>query len=176
MVRYRRNFLPGGTFFFTVALADRQSTLLVTAVAKLRMAFRTVRAERPFTIDAVVILPDHLHAVFTLPDGDAEFPLRWRRIKTVFTRAVVADGMTFQQRDGGGHTVWQRRFWEHTIRDANDFSRHVDYIHYNPVKHGYVANPLDWRHSSLHRFVRNAVLPSDWGAVAGEDGFGEPLD
>lgn len=92
MVRYRRNFVPGGTFFFTVALADRQSTLLTTAVATLRTAFGTARAERPFDIDAIVNLPDHLHAIFTLPDGDADFSLRWRRIKTVFTQAVMRDG------------------------------------------------------------------------------------
>jgi putative transposase len=175
VVGYRRNFIPGGTFFFTVTLADRRSTLLTTSVAQLRTAFRTVRSERPFDIDAIVILPDHLHAVWTLPDGDADFPLRWRRIKTVFTRAVIASGATFKPRDGGGRILWQRRFWEHTIRDAGDFSRHVDYVHYNPVKHGYVANPLDWPHSSLHRFVRNGILPPDWGKVAGDDdGFGEP--
>ena len=174
MVRYRRNFIPGGTFFFTVALADRQSTLLATSIAKLRLAFRVVRNERQFDIDAIVILPDHLHAVFTLPDGDADFPLRWRRIKTVFTQAVIADGATFKRRDGGGRTLWQRRFWEHTIRDTTDFNRHVDYIHYNPTKHGYVVNPLDWPYSSLHQFVRDGVLPPDWGKVAGADGFGEP--
>jgi putative transposase len=173
VVRYRRNFVPGGTFFFTVALADRRSTLLTASVDTLRGAFGMVRTERPFQIDAIVILPDHLHAIFTLPDGDADFPLRWRRIKTVFTRAVIAGGAAFEPRDGGGHALWQRRFWEHTIRDATDFSRHVDYIHYNPVKHGYVANALDWPHSSLHRFVGKGVLPPDLGGVAGDDGFGE---
>jgi putative transposase len=176
VVGYRRNFVPGGTFFFTVALADRRSTLLTTSVAELRMAFHTVRGERPFDIDAIVILPDHLHTVWTLPDGDADFPLRWRRIKTVFTRTVMASGARFKPRDGGGRILWQRRFWEHTIRDAADFSRHVDYVHYNAVEHGYVANTLDWPHSSLHRFVRNGILPADWGKVAGDDdGFGEPF-
>ncbi len=109
----------------------------------LRTAFRTVLEQRPFAIDAIVILPDHLHAIFTLPQGDADFALRWRRIKTVFTRAMIAGGASFTPRDGGGRTAWQRRFWEHTILDATDFARHVDYIHHNPCKHGQVAGPLD---------------------------------
>ena len=135
------------------------------------------RSERPFDIDAIVVLPDHLHAMFALPEGDADYPLRWRRIKTVFTRAIVARGAKFERRDGGGRALWQRRFWEHTIRDDTDFGRHVDYIHYNPVKHGYVANAVDWPHSSLHRFVRHGVLPADWGGAGGRDGeFGEPSE
>lgn len=179
VVRYRRDPIPGGTYFFTVALADRRSTLLTTSIAELRAAFRAVRDQRPSTIDAIVILPDHLHAIFNLPQGDADFALRWRRIKTIFTRAVIAGGATFTPRDGGGHTAWQRQFWEHTIRDATDFARHVDYIHYNPCKHGYVAGPWDWPHSSFRRFVSKDVLPSDWGKAIGDDGsceFGEPSD
>jgi putative transposase len=175
MVLYRRNFVQGGTYFFTVALADRRSMSLVNHVALLRYAFRKARTERPFTVDAIVILPDHLHAVLTLPEGDADFSQRWRRIKTVFTHRVLTSGETLGRRDGTGRTLWQRRFWEHTIRDNADFSRHVDYIHYNPAKHGLVLHPVDWPHSSLHRFIRQGILPPDWGGTdsAGND-FGEP--
>ena len=178
MVDYRRAPIPGGTYFFTVALADRKSTQLTTSIDELRTAFRTVRHQRPFTIEAIVILPDHLHAIFTLPQGDADFALRWRRIKTLFTRAMIAGGASFLPRDRTGHTLWQRRFWEHTIRDARDFARHVDYIHYNPCKHGYVSAPRDWPHSSFHRFVSQGILPSEWGhAVTTEpDERGEPSD
>ncbi len=174
MVQYRRDFLPGGTFFFTVALEDRRSNLLTERVTDLRAAFRRARTERPFDIGAIVILPDHLHAIMTLPQDDGDFPLRWRRIKTLFTQAVIARGATFKSRDGGGHSLWQRRYWEHTIRDADDFTRHVDYIHYNPAKHGHVANPVDWPYSSLHRFIRRVILPPAWGASSDAGGFGEP--
>ena len=122
---YRRDPIPGETYFLTVALADRRSTLLTTSIDALRAASRAVPAQRPFIIGAMVVL----HAIFTLPPRDADFALRWRRIKTMFTRAVIAGGATFPPRDGGRHTLWQRRFWEHTIRDATDFARHMDDIH-----------------------------------------------
>ena len=163
MVRYRRNFLPGGTFFFTVALADRRSTLLTDHISILRQAFRKARAERPFDIDAIVILPDHLHTIVTLPEGDSDFPHRWRRIKTIFTRGALYQDETIPPRDNTGRALWQRRFWEHTITDESDFARHVDYIHINPVKHGLVSNPLDWPHSSLHRFLRQSIVAPSLG-------------
>ena len=176
MVRYRRNFVPGGTYFFTVTLADRRSRALVDHIGALRNAFRTARRERPFAIDAVVILPEHLHIVMTLPPGDADFSGRWRRIKGAFTRSLAATGTTFARNRKGEHALWQRRFWEHTIRDDGDFARHVDYIHINPVKHGLVARVRDWPYSSFHRYVRRGVLPQDWAgtAASGEAGFGEP--
>lgn len=175
MVRYRRNLIPGATFFFTVALADRRSSCLTNHIAALRDAFRTARLERPFKIDAIVILPDHLHTILTLPDGDGDFPHRWRRIKTVFTQRLLKAGVSLSSRDATGRILWQRRFWEHIIRDDADYGRHVDYVHYNPAKHGLVANPADWPHSSLHRFIRQGVLPADWGGGCGYDGnFGEP--
>ncbi len=175
VVHYRRNYVPGGTFFFTVALADRRSSRLVEHVSSLRFAFRKARAERPFNIDAIVILPEHLHAILTLPEGDADFSHRWRRIKAVFTDRVQWSGETTDQRDRTGRTLWQRRFWEHTIRDDEDFARHVDYIHVNPIKHGLVSNPSDWPHSSLHRYIRDGVVAPDWGcAEAVEDNRGEP--
>jgi putative transposase len=175
MVRYRRNILPGGTFFFTVTLADRRSSALVDHIGTLRKAFRVARGERPFEIDAVVILPDHLHAIFTLPQADADYSGRWRRIKGDFSRSLLESGVPVRRRPNGDLAFWQRRFWEHTIRDENDFARHVDYIHFNPVKHGLVQRVRDWPHSSFHRYVREGVLPEDWAGDAREGGerFGE---
>ncbi len=175
MVLYRRNRVSGGTYFFTAALADRSSTRLISHIGILRKAFRRVRAERPFDIDAVVILPDHLHAIFTLPERDSDYSGRLRGIKAAFTHGLRKGGLELPSRDKTGYLLWQRRFWEHTIRDDTDFARHVDYIHYNPVKHGYVAHPAEWPHSSLSRFVRNGIVPSDWGAPNqfSEQQFGE---
>lgn len=174
MVRYRRNFVPGGTFFFTATLADRRSSALVDNIGLLRRAFRTTRRERPFSIDAVVVLPDHLHIIMTLPPDDADFPGRWKRVKSLFTRHVVARGNAYKRNRRGEYALWQRRFWEHTVRDEADFERHVDYIHYNPVKHGLVARVRDWPHSSFHRYVKLGVLPQDWaGTDAKIAGFGE---
>ena len=175
MVNYRRNFIPGGTFFFTVTLADRSSKLLVDRIDLLRDALRVARQERPFVIDAVVILPDHLHAIFTLPSGDSDFSGRWRRIKGNFSSALIDASIELKRRPNGDLAVWQRRFWEHTIRDESDFARHVDYIHFNPVKHALVRRVRDWPHSSFHRYVREGILPDDWAGVAGEggEGFGE---
>jgi putative transposase len=177
MVRYRRNFVPGGTFFFTVTLRDRRSSALVEHVDMLRGAFRTIRATHPFHLDAIVILPEHLHAIWTLPPDDADFPGRWRRIKAAFTRGVGQTGEKLGRNARGECDLWQRRFWEHTIRDDGDFQRCVDYIHYNPVKHGLVASPAEWRWSSLHRFISQGTLPSDWGGrgIPVEGNFGEPV-
>src|ERR1700728_2577193 len=154
MVRYRRNFVPGGTYFFTVTLADRRARTLVDHVGALRAAFRTARRERPFAIDAIVILPEHLHAVMTLPPDDADFPGRWRRIKSLFTRSVATVGAVHPGKRKGEYALWQRRFWEHTIRDDGDLARHIDYIHINPLKHGLVSRVMDWPYSSFHRYVR----------------------
>jgi putative transposase len=126
MVAYRRNFVPGGTYFFTVVLEDRRSSVLIDKIDALRLAFRAARRERPFKIDGIVILPDHLHAVMTLPEGDADFSGRWRRIKGLFSRRVVAEGLPIRQNRRGEYALWQRRFWEHTIRDESDFARHID--------------------------------------------------
>jgi putative transposase len=177
MVRYRRNFVPGGTFFFTVTLNDRRSSALVDHADELRSAFRVARAERPFTVDAIVILPDHLHVIMTLPEDDSDFSGRWRRIKSVFTHRLAASGVPIARNDRGEFALWQRRFWEHTIRDDADFERCADYIHFNPVKHGLVASPIDWPYSSLHRYVRVGILPADWGRVGEITGnFGERGD
>jgi putative transposase len=178
MVGYRRNRVPGGTFFFTVVLEDRRSSLLVEKIAPLRHAFRVTRAERPFKVDAIVILPDHLHAIITLPEGDLDYSGRWRKVKSMFTRQVVAAGVPVARNRRGEYALWQRRFWEHTIRDESDFARHVDYIHYNPVKHGLVSRVSDWPHLSFHRYVKSGVLPEDWGGTVEttSGGFGERFE
>jgi len=175
MVLYRRNFLPGGTYFFTVALFDRRSGLLIENVDVLRDAFRVARKERPFGIEAIVILPDHLHVVMKLPLDDADFAGRWRRIKGYFSSGLLQSGINLPRHANGELALWQRRYWEHTIRDEDDFAHHVDYVHFNPVKHGYVRSVGDWPHSSFHRYVRMGVLPKDWaGDVSGSgDAFGE---
>ncbi|TFV40775.1 transposase [Bradyrhizobium frederickii] len=175
MVLYRRNFLPGGTYFFTVTHFDRRSNLLIENVDALRNAFRATRRQRPFEIDAIVILPDHLHVVMTLPSDDADFAGRWRRIKGHFSSALLREGVEIARHSNGELALWQRRYWEHTIRDEADFARHIDYAHFNPVKHGYVRRVRDWPHSSFHRYVRSGMLAEDWAGEVGESGgaFGE---
>jgi putative transposase len=175
MVRYRRNVLPGGSFFFTLTLADRRASILVDHIDALRAAFRRARSERPFAVDAIVVLPDHLHAILTLPEDDANYGGRWRLIKTLFSNSVLSAGLAVPRHRNGELALWQRRFWEHTIRDETDYARHVDYIHFNPVKHGLVPRVRDWPHSSFHRYVRRGVLPRDWAGDADEtgQGFGE---
>ncbi len=147
-----------------MTLADRSDDLLVRHIDHLRQAYQAAHDLYPFTTVAVCILPDHLHAVWTLPPDDANFPLRWSLIKSRFSRAIPADAVrswsNTSKREKG---VWQRRYWEHAIRDDSDLSRHVDYIHFNPVKHGYVSRVGDWPHSSFARFVARGLLPPDWG-------------
>jgi putative transposase len=163
MTNYRRNRIAGGSYFFTVNLADRASSLLVDHIDLSRHAIRYTRERHPFTIDAMVVLPDHLHAVWTLPIDDADYAMRWRLIKTMFSRGVPQNENRTQSRiHKSERGIWQRRYWEHTIRDDLDFSRHVDYVHINPVKHGYVTRVQDWPHSSFHRYVKDGVLPIDW--------------
>jgi putative transposase len=177
MTHYRRNFRAGGCFFFTVNLADRRLRLLTEHVDDLRTAFRETRRRHPFTIDAMVVLPDHLHAIWPLPEGDADFATRWRLIKSAFSRGFGAGERISKSRASKGERgIWQRRYWEHTIRDDNDFARHVDYIHFNPVKHRLVARVRDWPYSSFHRLVKLGVYPYDWaGDISSEAGdFGEP--
>ncbi len=162
MVMYRRNRVEGGTYFFTVTLRDRSSDRLVRHVELLRNAFRALRAQRPFTIDAIVILPDHLHTIWTLPDGDADYSGRWKVIKSRFTHELHASGVPLTRDNRGEYHLWQRRFWEHTIRDDRDYARHVEYIHFNPVKHGYVQQVADWPYSSFHRYVQLGICERNW--------------
>ena len=166
-MRYRRDRCPGGTWFFTVNLQHRGDDLLVRHIDALRAVMRRVRRDHPFAIEAMVVLPDHLHAIWRLPPGDAAYPTRWRLIKAGFTRALARHGIAGRRPGGApGRAVWQRRYWEHRIRDDTDLARHVAYIHYNPVKHGHVAHPADWPHSTIHRDIRAGLLPPDWAAGA----------
>jgi putative transposase len=175
MPNYRRAFVPGGCWFFTVNLLERRRALLVDRIDALRGATERARARYPFIIDAIVVLPDHIHAVWTLPPGDADFSLRWRLIKSQFSRALPKNERLSQTRkDRHERGIWQRRFWEHLIRDEVDYARHVEYCYINPVKHGLVARVCDWPHSSFHRDVRAGVFPLDWaGAVEPDGEFGE---
>jgi len=177
MVLYRRNFVPGGTYFFTATLDDRRSSLLVDHIRLLRRALRTTRSERPFALDAAVVLPEHLHVLVTLPPGDADYSGRWRRFKSLFSR-FAAPALSMKRNHRGEFALWQKRFWEHTIRDEADFERHADYIHYSPVKHGLVSRVVDWPHSSFHHYVRLDILPADWGGDVGAPdlAFGERRD
>ncbi len=166
MPNYVRACIPGGSFFFTVALLERRRTLLTDHVDLLREAFRSVKAIRPFTMEAIVVLPDHLHCIWTLPDGDADFSIRWRLIKARFARGIPSNERLSQRRiEKSERGIWQRRFWEHALRDQRDFNAHVDYIHFNPVKHGYVTKAIDWPHSSFGRFVKRGIYPADWAAA-----------
>jgi putative transposase len=162
MVIYRRNRAPGATYFFTLTLSDRSTRLLVDHIHRLRHAYALMRERHPFRTDAIVILPDHLHCIWTLPEGDDRYSMRWRLIKTSFTSGLRADGVIVGRRSNGERRIWQRRFREHTIRDADDLQRHVDYIHFNPVKHGHVERVADWPYSSLHRHVAKGLLPANW--------------
>lgn len=175
-MRYRRARVAGGTYFFTVNLQDRRSDLLVHHVEILRDATRQVRLRYPFKIVAAVVMPEHLHALWTLPEGDADFAMRWAQIKARFSRALPAqEGLSSSRAKQDERGIWQRRYWEHLIRDARDLEQHVDYIHYNPVKHGHVQRPIDWPYSSLQRYVRMGLRAADWGAgfEPGITGFGE---
>jgi putative transposase len=167
MTNYRRNFIARGSFFFTVNLAERRLRLLTQHIDELCTAFRETRRHHPFAIDAMVVLPDHLHTIWTLPEGDADFATRWRLIKSAFSRSMATGERISDSRAAKGERgIWQRRYWEHTIRDEKDFARHMDYIHINPVKHGLVAQVGDWPYSSFHRMVKLGIYPEDWQAMS----------
>lgn len=174
MSHYRRARTAGGMYFFTVVLAQRGSDLLVREVELLREAYRRVRQTRPFETVAICVLPDHLHAIWHLPLDDADYATRWSLIKSGFSRGLPLMGSRsaskVAHRDKG---IWQRRYWEHQIRDEGDMQRHVDYIHGNPLKHGLVARVKDWPYSSFHRWVREGRLPIDWAGEAEPGLFGE---
>ena len=169
MSRYRRAKVEGGALFFTLALADRPSDLLVRQIGRLRRAYKVMQERRPFETIAICILPDHLHAIWLLPDGDADFASRWSLFKSGFSRVLpVAKSRSASKTAKREKGIWQRRYWEHVIRNDADLERHVDYIHYNPVKHGLVSRVRDWPYSSFHRYVERGILPVDWGGDAME--------
>jgi putative transposase len=189
MSNYRRAYTPGGTYFFTVVTYERKPLLTLEPVrTALREAIRTVKEIYPFTIDAFVLLPNHLHCIWTLPPDDKDYSRRWSIIKrTVSTRCIEVAESTENGLVGGAHQAkggagshlkhrelffWQRRFWEHQVRDEEDFNRHIDYIHWNPVKHGYAKNVVDWDFSTFHRYRENGMYPADWGGCSNEDGEG----
>jgi putative transposase len=182
MSRYRRLHTPGATFFFTLATQARQDLLTTAPVRNaLRQAIVEVRSQAAFEIHAWVLLPDHLHCIWELPPGDADYGVRWSIIKRRVTQACASalddagasSASRIKRRDGA---LWQRRFWEHQIRDEDDFARHVDYIHFNPVKHGCVQRVSDWPYSTFHRYVKAGIYAPDWGGAQQSDipgDFGE---
>ena len=182
MSNYRRANTNGGTYFFTVVTYRRQGFLCNNNVREaLRDGIRYVQTTHPFIIDGWVLLPDHLHCIWTLPPNDANFGLRWAMIKRYVTKQCAADlqrndWMSASKRKRNESTLWQRRFWEHQIRDDRDYEKHMDYLHYNPVKHGLVKNVKDWRHSTFHRYHRNGVYDENWGGddvMVMDEEFGE---
>ena len=167
-MEYRRVFIPGGTYFFTLVTFQRRSIFSdPLAVELLRNAIAYTEKRMPFQIDAMVILPDHLHCILSLPPSSSDYSTRWRLIKSKFSRdwnTNKESELASRQKKGEVDT-WQRRFWEHLIRDESDFNHHVDYIHYNPVKHGLVTEPSLWEYSSFHKYVNEGILPKDWGRI-----------
>ena len=154
---YRRVWQPGGSYFFTVVTHQRQNLLVQNEYLKyLRQAFHHIRKKRPFRIDAIVVLPDHLHCIWQLPPDDDDFATRWRLIKH-FVSCKINKNLNNKT------VIWQKRYWEHCIRNENDWKNHMDYIHYNPVKHGYVTSPGEWSHSSFSRAVNKGFYDINWG-------------
>ena len=182
MPNYTRARMPGGTYFFTVTTLERRPLLTRDMIRHaLRHAIEKTRLTHPFLINAWVLLPDHLHCLWTLPDGDAEFSTRWSMIKRLTTQQL-SNYPEFTPQPNHSRTIrresafWQRRFWEHQVHDEDDFRRHLDYIHWNPVRHGYVANVSDWPYSTFHRWVMRGIYPKDWGnsyKAPGAFDFGE---
>lgn len=175
MSHYRRVRVPDDTYFFTFNLLERRRGLLVEHIDLLRDAFRAAKAARPFHLLAIVVLPDHLHCVWQLPDGDADNANRWAQIKSGFSRALPVkerrSSRRIARRERG---IWQRRYWEHLIRDDDDLRRHVDYVHINPVKHGHAAHAGEWPCSSFRQWVAKGEYPVDWASEPiALDGVGE---
>lgn len=178
-MQYRRSQAKGAMFFFTVVTHNRRPILCQECnIALLREAFSDVMSRHPFTVDAFVLLPDHLHSIWTLPENDNDFSNRWRQIKSYFSRNCRDEfkgDVTIDRKNKGEQAVWQRRFWEHQIRDYRDYIRPVEYIHYNPVKHGLVTSPAAWPNSTFQRYVKPGIYHTDWGAdkeIAFDQGIG----
>jgi putative transposase len=176
MPEYRRAWIPGGTYFFTVnLLRRRENPLLVRHIDALRRTVAQVRKRHPFIVHGWVVLPDHLHCILELPPGDSDFAMRWSLIKQGFSKSIPnTEHLSEARARRGERGIRQRRFWEHVIRDEADYRSHMDYIHLNPVKHGLVAHARDWPYSTFHRLVEEGVYPPDWMGVDDFDGvYGE---
>jgi len=171
MPNYRRAWMPGGTYFFTINLLQRKpNDLLVHNINNFRAAVRNVLLRHPFTIHGWVVLPDHFHCLITLPQNDTNFALRWRLIKGGFSKSIPhTEWQSKSRMKRGGRGIWQRRYWEHMIRDERDFSAHMDYIHINPVKHGLVKQVVDWPYSTFHRLVDQGVYDNNWAGSSEAD-------
>ncbi len=188
MSDYRRANIPGGTFFFTVVTFQRRPLFQHENNCKLLGdVIRECKREWPFLINAMVLLPDHLHAIWTMPRGDTNYPARWSIIKKNFTCRYISNGGSDRRISPGQASerrrgIWQRRFWEHAITDEDEFQNHFDYIHFNPVKHQHAKCPRDWGPSSFHRYTQLGVYPDDWGCgdrklpsfLGAEKDYGEP--
>ena len=164
MPNYRRAWVPGAAWFFTVNLLERRGNdLLVREIELLRRCVALERSRRPFSVLAWTVLPDHMHWLWRLPPGDADFATRWRRIRTDFSLGIPRnERRTAARRRRGERGIWQRRYWEHLIRAPDDLRHHLDYIHYNPVKHGWASTAAAWPHSSFHACVQRGLYPPDW--------------
>ena len=163
MSNYRRSRVAGGTYFFTLTLEDRRSRLLIDHIAILRDAVRKARAARPFKIDAWVVLPEHMHCIWTLPAGQSDYSARWRDIKIRFVKALPnTEAVSASKARRGERGIWQRRFWEHAITSERDYYAHLDYVHLNPVKHGLVKRAVDWPYSSFHRYLAAGFYQEDF--------------
>ncbi|MDD2833612.1 MAG: transposase [Methylotenera sp.] len=162
-MEYRRIWHQGGTYFFTVNLLNRQNDLLVRHIQILREAIQKVKTKYPFKIHAWVVLPEHMHCVLELPLNDADYALRWRLIKSTFSKVIdkteYRSSVRLQRNERG---IWQRRYWAHLIVDDADYRAHMDYVHINPLKHGLVKRVQDWEFSSFHSLVGKGVYPIDW--------------
>ncbi len=172
-MQYHRANIPGACYFFTVNLAERNQSLLVDHIAELRLAFKQTRQNHAFDIIAIVVLPDHLHTMWQLPGNDANFPMRWNLIKRRFSSALPKnERISASRQKKGERGIWQRRYWEHLIRD-DDFEHPVNYIHFNPVKHGYVRSAVDWPYSCIHRYVEKGIIANNWAYHEVGGDFGE---
>ena len=168
MPNYKRPKIAGGTYFITQVTHKREPWLCTeTARQAIKQAIKKVKKKYPFTIEAFILLPDHFHCIWTLPPEDADFSMRLRLIKSQVTRhykqqTEIKQPINESRQKRKEKNLWQRRFWEHLIRDERDFQNHCDYIHYNPVKHGLCKTPQEWKYSTIHRFIAQGIYPIDW--------------
>jgi putative transposase len=162
---YRRALHKGGTYFFTVnCLQRKDNDCLVRNISLLREVIAKVKQSHPFKIHAWVVLPEHMHCVMELPEGDADFTKRWMLIKMLFSRGIPKNERRSKTRVGRRERgIWQRRYWEHLIKSEKDYQAHMDYVHINPVKHGLVKKVKDWPYSTFHKLVEQGVYTQDWG-------------